>query len=279
MYPIVQAKRLNDAVILLEVKAPLIAKKTLPGQFIILRIDEHGERVPFTVARCDKDAGTVTIIVQMVGKTTRQLGTLKAGDSLLDFVGPLGRPTELDGIKRAAVVGGGLGNAIAWPQAQYLHTHGAKVDIIAGFRTKDLVILEDELKASCDTLYLCTDDGSYGYKGFVTNRLEENIQAGAQYDHVIAVGPLPMMKFVSRLTEKYNIPTTVSMNPIMVDGTGMCGGCRITVGGETKFACVDGPDFDGHAVDFDEAIARLSAYKADEKQAMDHWCRLTGERR
>ena len=279
MYPIVQARRLNDTVILLEVQAPLIAKKTLPGQFIILRIDEHGERVPFTVATCDPQAGTVTIIVQMVGKTTRQLGTLQAGDSLLDFVGPLGKPTELEGIRNAAVVGGGLGNAIAWPQAKYLHAHGSKVDIIAGFRTRDLVILEEEMRASCDHLYVCTDDGTYGAKGFVTNVLEQRIGQGAGYDRVIAVGPLPMMKFVSRLTEKYHIPTIVSMNPIMVDGTGMCGGCRITVGGKTQFACVDGPDFDGHQVDFDEAIARLAAYKADEKRALDHWCRLTGERR
>ena len=279
MFQIVHKEQLNPSVFLMEIRAPLIAAKTLPGQFIILRIDEQGERVPFTVSSCDTQAGTVTIIVQAVGMTTRKLGTLREGDSLLDFVGPLGKPTELDGIRRAAVVGGGLGNAIAYPQAKYLHEHGAEVEIIAGFRTKELVILEDELRKNADRLIVCTDDGTYGEKGFVTNVLEQRIKEGAGYDCVIAIGPLPMMKFVSLLTKKYGIRTIVSMNPIMIDGTGMCGGCRVTVGGQTRFACVDGPDFDGHEVDFDEAIRRLSAYRDQEGRALDHWCRLTGERR
>lgn len=274
MYKIIEMQRLNPAVNRMVVEAPFIAKKIQPGQFIILRINEEGERVPFTVAEHDAEKGTVTIIFQEVGKTTRQLAALKSGDSLQDFVGPLGMPTELEGYKKAAVIGGGLGCAIAWPLAKSLHDHGAHVDMIAGFRTKDLIILEDEMTAASSKLFVCTDDGTYGEKGFVTNVLEREIQSGAGYDCVIAVGPLPMMKFVSLLTKKYNIKTIVSMNPIMIDGTGMCGGCRITVGGKTKFACVDGPDFDGHEVDFDEAIRRLSTYKPQERNSLDHYCKM-----
>ncbi len=274
MFKIVSKRVLNPTVTLMEIEAPFVAKKIHAGQFIILRIDEHGERVPFTVADTDLEKGTVTIIFQIVGKTTKELSRLNAGDSIRDFVGPLGRPTELEGVKKAAVIGGGLGCAIAYPQAKHLFNAGAHVDIIAGFRSKDIVILEDEMKAVSNRLIICTDDGSYGKKGFVTNALEDEIKAGAGYDCVIAIGPLPMMKFVSLLTKKYNIRTIVSLNPIMIDGTGMCGGCRVTVGGKTKFACVDGPDFDGHEVDFDEAMKRLGTYKAEEHAALDHYCKL-----
>ncbi|ADU26888.1 sulfide/dihydroorotate dehydrogenase-like FAD/NAD-binding protein [Ethanoligenens harbinense] len=274
MFKIVSKRVLNPTVTLMEIEAPFVAKKIQAGQFIILRIDEYGERVPFTVADTDVEKGTVTIIFQIVGKTTKELSRLNAGDSLRDFVGPLGRPTELEGVKKAAVIGGGLGCAIAYPQAKHLFQSGAHVDIIAGFRSKDIVILEDEMKAVSNRLIICTDDGSYGKKGFVTNALEDEIKAGADYDCVIAIGPLPMMKFVSLLTKKYNIRTIVSLNPIMIDGTGMCGGCRVTVGGKTKFACVDGPDFDGHEVDFDEAMKRLGTYKAEEHAALDHYCKL-----
>jgi ferredoxin--NADP+ reductase len=276
MFNITLMKQLNPLVVLMEIDAPFIAKKTKPGQFVILRIDEKGERVPFTVSSTDAIKGRVTIIFQMVGKTTRMLGALKVGDQICDFVGPLGMPTELSGIKKVAVVGGGLGCAIAYPQARYLYEHGAEVDIIAGFRTKDIIILEDELKACSNKLLICTDDGSYGEKGFVTNVLERRINEGAGYDCVIAIGPLPMMKFVSILTKKHNIKTVVSMNPIMIDGTGMCGCCRVTVGGKIRFACVEGPDFDGHQVDFDEAIKRLSTYKTEESRMLDHYCRLDG---
>jgi ferredoxin--NADP+ reductase len=274
MYKILKKQILNSTVKLIEVEAPFIAKKTQPGQFIILRIDEKGERIPFTVADYNREKGTVSIIFQEVGKTTIQLGTLNEGDELLDFVGPLGIATHLETYKNVAVVGGGLGCAIAYPQAKKLHELGAHVDIIAGFRTKELVILEDAMKACSDRLFVCTDDGTYGHKGFVTNMLEDCIKDGAGYDCVIAIGPLPMMKFVSRLTKEYNIKTIVSMNPIMIDGTGMCGGCRVTVGGKIKFACVDGPDFDGHEVDFDELIKRNSAYKNQETQSMEHFCKL-----
>lgn len=274
MFKIVSKRVLNPAVVLMEIEAPYVAKKIQAGQFIILRVDEYGERIPFTVADTNQETGTVTLIFQIVGKTTRELSRMNAGDSVRDFVGPLGVPTHLEGIQKAAVVGGGLGCAIAYPQAKHLHQVGAKVDVIAGFRTKDIVILEDELRAVSDNLILCTDDGSYGKKGFVTNALEEQIQAGAGYDCVIAIGPLPMMKFVSLLTKKYNIKTIVSMNPIMIDGTGMCGCCRVTVGGKTRFACVEGPDFDGHEVDFDEAMKRLGTYKPEEHEALDHYCKL-----
>lgn len=274
MFRILRKQTLNPVVKLMEIEAPFVAAKAKPGQFIILRIDDRGERIPFTIAGFDRGKGTVTIIFQEVGKATKQLGSLNEGDSILDFVGPLGMPTPIDGIRRAAVVGGGLGCAIAYPQAKALFEQGAKVDIIAGFRTKELVILEEEMRACSDRLFICTDDGSYGEKGFVTNRLEELVKSGSDYDCVIAIGPLPMMKFVSLLTKPYGIHTIVSMNPIMIDGTGMCGCCRVTVGGKTRFACVDGPDFDGHEVDFDEAIARLATYKEQERNAYDHYCHM-----
>lgn len=275
MYKIVTKKLLNDAVVLLEIQADFIAKKVLPGQFIIFRIDEQGERVPLTVADYNREKGTITLIVQMVGRTTKMLGAMEAGDSLLDVVGPLGVPTHLDGIKNVCVIGGGVGCAIAYPQAKALHAAGAHVDMIAGFRSKDIVIIEDEMRAASDRLFVMTDDGTYGEKGFVTVKLQELIDAGNQYDAVIAIGPVPMMKFVSKVTEPYKIKTIVSLNPVMIDGTGMCGGCRVKVGGETKFACVDGPDFDGHLVDFDELMKRNSTNKAQEEHDREH-CRLRG---
>ena len=244
-------------------------------KFIILRVDEFGERIPLTVADYDREAGTVTIIYQIVGKTTMKLDQLNVGDALLDFIGPLGQASELEGYKRAAVIGGGAGCAIAWPQAKALHQMGAKVDMIAGFRNKDIIILEDEMRADSDNLYLMTDDGSNGHKGFVTSALEENIENGADYDLVVAIGPLVMMRAVVGVTKPRNIKTIISMNPIMIDGTGMCGGCRLTVGGKTKFACVDGPDFDGFEVDFDEAIKRGRTYFDKERAAArEESCRL-----
>ena len=278
MAKIITKRRLNPTVTLMEVSAPLIAKKALPGQFIILRVDEKGERIPLTIADYDREKGTITIIFQKVGLTTELLDTLEEGDDILDFVGPLGRPTELEGVKKVAVIGGGVGCAIAYPQAKYLHEHGVAVDVIAGFRSKDIVILEEEFQAACDHLYLTTDDGSYGEKGLVTDKLKALIEAGNQYDVVIAIGPLIMMKFVCKTTEPYGIKTLVSLNPIMIDGTGMCGGCRVSVGGQMKFACVDGPDFDGHQVDFDELMARNAAYKEREAQVRrDHACRLLNQ--
>ena len=279
MFPIVKKRVLNESVTLMEIEAPLVARKAQPGQFIIFRIDEAGERVPLTIAGYDREKGTVTIIFQKVGYTTERLDTLKEGDALLDFVGPLGEPSHTEGIRRAAVIGGGLGVAIAYPQARALHEAGAKVDLIVGFRSEQLIILKDELEAACSELTIMTDDGSNGRKGFLTQALEEKLRAGEQYDEVIAIGPLPMMKAVCDLTRPYGVKTIVSMNPIMIDGTGMCGGCRVTVGGETKFACVDGPDFDGHLVDFDEAIARSRMFRPEEAQAREHAhkCRLTGE--
>ncbi len=274
MNKIIKKEVLNPQITLLEVEAPVIAKRAEPGQFIILRIDEQGERIPLTIADFDRETGTVTIIFQKVGKTTNLLGELKEGDYILDFAGPLGRPTELEGYQNVAVIGGGLGTAIAYPQAKKLHKMGAEVDVIAGFRNKDIIILEDELKANASNVYITTDDGSNGTKGFVTDILKQQIESGKKYDLVIAIGPLIMMKMICKLTEEYGIKTIVSMNPIMVDGTGMCGGCRLTVGGETKFACVDGPDFDGHLVDFDEAMRRQGMYKDKEKMSMDHVCRI-----
>ena len=278
MAKIITKRRLNPTVTLMEVSAPLIAKKALPGQFIILRVDEKGERIPLTIADYDREKGTITIIFQKVGLTTELLDTLEEGDDILDFVGPLGRPTELEGVKKVAVIGGGVGCAIAYPQAKYLHEHGVAVDVIAGFRSKDIVILEEEFQAACDHLYLTTDDGSYGEKGLVTDKLKALIEAGNQYDVVIAIGPIIMMTFVCKTTEPYGIKTLVSLNPIMIDGTGMCGGCRVSVGGQMKFACVDGPDFDGHQVDFDELMARNAAYKEREAQVrQDHACRLLNQ--
>ena len=271
MYRILEKKILNESVQQMKIDAPLIAAKAKPGQFIILRIDEKGERIPLTIAGYDRKEGTITIIFQMVGKTTMHLGTLEVGDSIRDFVGPLGRASELEGYKKACVIGGGLGTAIAFPQAKELHEQGAEVDIIAGFRNKDLIILEEEMKQNAANVYITTDDGSNGTKGFVTDVLKELLKTKT-YDVVIAIGPLIMMKFVSMITKEAGIKTIVSMNSVMVDGTGMCGGCRLTVGGETKFACVDGPDFDGHLVDFDEAIMRGSRYKKEE----EHSCKLGG---
>jgi len=277
MYRIVRKEVLNPQVKLLEVSAPLVARKAKPGQFVILRVYEGGERIPLTIADYDRNKGTVTIIFQEVGKTTKLLGTLNEGDNVLDFVGPLGVASHLEGIQKAVVIGGGLGTAIAYPQAKELHHMGAKVDAVIGFRNKDLIILEEELKVVSDRLFVTTDDGSNGNKGFVTDVLEKLINEGNQYDVAIAIGPLVMMKAVSELTKKYGIKTIVSMNPVMIDGTGMCGGCRVTVGGEIKFACVDGPDFDGHLVDFDEAIRRQSMYKEHEKIACQEYeCKLGG---
>ena len=256
-------------------EAPLIAKKAKAGQFIILRLDEQGERIPLTIADYDREKGTVTIIFQKVGLTTELLAELNEGDSIRDFVGPLGLPTELpEGAKRVCVVGGGVGCAIAYPQAKTCHAEGLEVDVIAGFRSKDIVILEDEFKSACDHLYIMTDDGSYGTKGVVTAALDELVAAGNQYDLVITIGPLIMMKFVVKTCQKHGLKSIVSMNPIMIDGTGMCGGCRLTVGGETKFACVDGPDFDGDLVDFDEAMARGTMYRPFEAKAREKACNL-----
>ena len=263
MYEIVKKRALHDTVTLMEVHAPAVARKAKPGQFIILRIDENGERIPLTIAGSDREKGTITIIFQKVGYTTKRLDFLNEGDSILDFVGPLGVASRFDGMKKVAVIGGGLGVAIAYPQAKALHDLGAEVDVIVGFRNTGLMILMDELRDASTNLFVMTDDGSNGHKGFVTNALEAQLKAGVQYDHVIAIGPLMMMKNVCNLTKEYNIPTIISMNPIMIDGTGMCGCCRVTVGGEMKFACVDGPDFDGHQVDWDEAIARGRMYEPE----------------
>ena len=274
MYRIVKKRVLNPTVSLMEIEAPAVARKAEPGQFIILRVDEEGERIPLTIADFDRERGTVTIIYQVVGATTEKLNHRSEGDFLQDFVGPLGRATETEGLKRVAVVGGGVGTAIAYPVAKKLHDVGCCVDLIVGFRSRDLVILEDEFKAASTQLIIGTDDGSYGKKALVTDLLREQIEAGAKYDRVIAIGPVVMMKFVCQLTREYNIPTVVSMNPIMIDGPGMCGGCRLSVGGETKFACVDGPEFDGHKVDFDEAMARGAMYKDFERHAHEQACNL-----
>ena len=274
MYRIVKKEVLNPTVTRMEIEAPLIAKKAEPGQFIILRVDEKGERIPLTVADFDRERGTVTIIFQIVGATTEKLNHLEEGDCLQDFVGPLGRPSETEGLKKVAVIGGGVGCAIAYPVAKKLHQQGAEVHSIVGFRNKDLVILEEEFRAVSSKFVMMTDDGSYGEKGLVTNALEKLIGEGETYDEVIAIGPLVMMKFVVKLTKEHNIKTVVSMNPIMIDGTGMCGGCRLTVGGKTRFACVDGPDFDGFEVDFDEAMARGTMYREFERHAYEETCNL-----
>ena len=274
MYRIVRKEALRPTVTLYEIEAPLVAKKAQPGQFIILRVDENGERIPITINDFDPEKGTVTIIVQTVGATTEKLSHLNEGDCLQDFVGPLGRPSETEGLKKVAVVGGGVGCAIAYPVAKKLHELGAEVHSIVGFRNQDLVILEEEFQAVSDKFVMMTDDGSYGEKGLVTNALEKLIHQGETYDEVIAIGPLVMMKFVTQLTKQHNIKTVVSMNPIMIDGTGMCGGCRLTVGGKTKFACVDGPDFDGFEVDFDEAMARGTMYRDFERHAYEETCNL-----
>ena len=269
MYQILKKQTLNANTKLMVIEAPHVARKAEPGQFIILRVSAEGERIPLTIADFDREKGSVTIIFQEVGATTQALGSLNEGECLHDFVGPLGKASELEGLKKVAVVGGGLGCAIAYPQAKKLHEMGAEVDLIAGFRSKDIIILEDEMKNACTNLHIVTDDGSNGRKALVTQVLKELIDAGNQYDAVIAIGPMIMMKFVCETTRPYGIKTIVSMNTIMVDGTGMCGGCRLTVGGETKFACVDGPDFDGHLVDFDGAMRRGAMYKAQERAAVE----------
>lgn len=274
MYRIVEKERLNPSVTRMSVEAPMVARKAQAGQFIILRVHEDGERIPLTIADYDRERQTVTIIFQVVGRTTKLLDQLEVGDSILDFVGPLGKPSEIEGLKKVCVIGGGVGCAIAYPTAKALYDNGTEVTVISGFRNKDLVILQEEFAAVSSKSYLVSDDGSTGKKGLVTNVLEELIKQGEQFDEVIAIGPLPMMKFVCLLTKKYGIKTVVSMNPIMIDGTGMCGCCRLSVGGEMKFACVDGPDFDGHLVDFDETMARNSAYRAFEQKAREADCNL-----
>ena len=277
MNKIIRKERLNPSVTLMEVSAPLVAKKAEPGQFIILRVDEKGERIPLTVADYDREKGTITIIFQIVGATTEKLNHLEEGDFIHDFVGPLGRATHTEGLKKVAVVGGGVGCAIAYPVAKKLYEQGTEVHAIVGFRSQDLVILEDEFAAHSTRLVRMSDDGSWGEKGLVTDALKKLIESGEQYDEVITIGPLIMMKFVCLLTKQYGIKTVASMNPIMVDGTGMCGGCRLTVGGVTKFACVDGPEFDGHEIDFDEAMARGTTYRDFERKAREETCNLFRE--
>ncbi len=274
MYKIVKRDVLNPAVTRIEVEAPFIAKKAKPGQFIILRVDEEGERIPFTISGYDAEKGTVSIIFQVVGASTEKLNHVMEGEYIADFVGPLGKPTETEGIKKVCIVGGGVGNAIAYPVAKEFHDLGAEVHTVIGFRNKDIVILEDEYRACTDKLIVMTDDGSYGVGGMTTQGLESLLKAGEVYDEVITIGPPIMMKFICQLTKQYGIKTIVSMAPIMIDGTGMCGGCRLTVGGETKFACVDGPDFDGHLVDWDESIQRGRMYSEWERHAYEETCNL-----
>ena len=274
MYRIVRKEALKPTVILYEIEAPMVAKKAEPGQFIILRVDENGERIPITIHDYDREKGTVTIIVQTVGATTEKLSHKQQGEFIQDFVGPLGRPTETEGKTKVCVVGGGVGCAIAYPVLKKFHDCGAEVHAVVGFKNKDVVILEDKFKSASDVMKLVTDDGSYGEKGLVTDALKQLIEEGNQYDEIFAIGPAIMMKFVSKTTEPYGIPTTVSMSPIMVDGTGMCGGCRLTVGGETKFACVDGPDFDGHKVDWDESLKRGKMYFDWERHKHEEVCNL-----
>ncbi|MCL1830332.1 MAG: sulfide/dihydroorotate dehydrogenase-like FAD/NAD-binding protein [Oscillospiraceae bacterium] len=274
MFRIEAKKMLNNATVQLKIAAAQIAVKVKPGQFIMLKIDQKGERIPLTVADYDRVNGTIDVIVQMVGYSTIQLASLEVGDYILDVIGPLGVPTELDGYSKVMVIGGGVGCAIAYPQAKYLYNTGVDVSVIAGFRTKDLVILEDEMKAVSKELFITTDDGTYMEKGFVTTKLEALIQAGVQYDLVIAIGPVVMMKAVAAVTKQYDIKTIVSLNPIMIDGTGMCGGCRVIVGGKVKFACVDGPDFDAHEVDFDILMRRNAAYRGQEQIDYEHACRI-----
>ncbi len=274
MYQIVSKKALNPTVTQMEILAPFVAKKALPGQFIILRVDEDGERIPLTIAGYDREKGTVTIIFQIVGGSTERLNHKNEGDFLPDFVGPLGKATHTQGLKKVCVVGGGVGCAIALPVARALHEQGAKVTSIVGFRNKDLVILEDEFKAASDEFIMMTDDGSYGRQGNVTIPLKEMLEKGETFDEVITIGPLIMMKFVCLTTKSYGVKTIASMNPIMIDGTGMCGGCRLTVGGEMKFACVDGPEFDGHEIDFDEAMSRSRMYSDFELHEREAACNL-----
>ena len=277
MNRILEKTPLNPTVTRMVVEAPLVARKAEPGQFIILRTHEDGERIPLTVADFDREKGTVTIIFQIVGATTEKLNHLNAGDMIHDFVGPLGRATETEGLKKVAVVGSGVGCAIAWPVAKKLHDQGCEVHSIIGFRTRDLVILENEFAQVSDKLRRVSDDGSWGEKGLVTDALRGLLEAGERYDEVITIGPLPMMKFVCKLTREYDVKTVASMNSIMIDGTGMCGCCRLTVGGKVRFACVDGPDFDGHQIDFDEAMARSTSYREFERHAHEEACNLFRE--
>ena len=273
MFKILEKKALNPTVVKMVIEAPLIAKKAKAGQFIILRSDDHSERIPLTIADIDQSRGSITIIFQIVGAATYKLNMLEAGDELHDFVGPLGRASEIEGLKKVCVIGGGVGCAIAYPVAKALHEQGSEVIAVAGFRNRDLVILEDEFNA-VSQFYLVSDDGSTGQQGLVTDVLRKLLDQGEQFDEVIAIGPLVMMKFVCQLTKEYNVKTVVSMHPIMIDGTGMCGGCRLTVGNEVKFACVDGPDFNGALVDFDEAIARSKMYQQQERHMYDEACNL-----
>ena len=278
MYKIVRKKELNPTVTQMEIEAPLVAKKAKPGQFIILRVDAEGERIPLTVAGCNLEDGTVKIIFQIVGSTTAKLNHKQEGEYIEDFVGPLGRATETEGIKKVCIVGGGVGCAIALPVAQEFHRLGVEVTSIVGFRSKDIVILEDEFKACSDKMVLMTDDGSYGRHGNVTGPLKEMLEAGEKFDEIITIGPLIMMKFVVATAKPFNIPVTVSMNPIMIDGTGMCGGCRLTLNVDgkrvTKFACVDGPDFNGYEIDFDEAMSRGRMYFDFERHMHEETCNL-----
>ena len=274
MYKIIEKRELNPTVTMMDIYAPLVARKAEPGQFIILRVDDEGERIPLTVAGYNRKAGTVKIIFQVVGATTMKLNEKNEGDCIADFCGPLGCATETEGLKKVCIVGGGVGCAIALPVAQKLHELGCEVHSVIGFRNKDLIILEDEFAACSDKLTIMTDDGSYGRGGVVTEPLKEALASGEAYDKIIAIGPLVMMKFVVATAKPFGVPVTVSMNPIMIDGTGMCGGCRLTVGGKTKFACVDGPDFDGYEVDFDEAMERGRMYSAFESHAREEECNL-----
>jgi len=274
MNRILYKEALNDSVTLMRVEAPLIAKKAEPGQFIILRVDDEGERIPLTIADYDRAEGSITIIFQIVGSSTEKLNHLNVGDMIHDFVGPLGRATHTDGLRRVAVVGGGVGCAIAYPVAKKLHENGCEVHAVIGFRTQALVILEEAFAKHSSKLIRVSDDGTWGEKGLVTDALRKLLESGEQYDEVIVIGPLPMMKYVSLLTKEYGVKTIASMNPIMIDGTGMCGGCRLTVGGEMKFACVDGPEFDAHLIDFDEAIARSATYRDFERHAYEETCNL-----
>ena len=274
MFVITQKEQLNRSVVRLVISAPQVAAKAQPGQFVILRVDENGERIPLTIADYDRSAGTVTVIVQSVGATTLALSRKDVGDTIPDFVGPLGRATETDGLKRVAVIAGGVGAAIALPVAKKLYEQGAQVHVVCGFRSREMVILQDEFSAVSHRLITVTDDGSFGERGLVTDALRQLIDGGETYDEVIAIGPITMMKYVSLLTAEYGIKTVVSMNPVMIDGTGMCGGCRLTVGGQVKFACVDGPEFDGHQVDFDEVLQRSRLYERQERHAYEATCNL-----
>jgi len=276
MYKIVNKRQLSHDMVWFDIEAPLIAKKAQPGQFVILRTDEYAERIPLTMAGHDEKKGTITIVFQAVGQSTMLMAQLEEGDAFEDVVGPLGKPTETEGIKRVCVVGGGTGNALAYPIATGMHDAGIEVDMVMGFKNKDLVFLEDEFRAGVDNLYITTDDGSYGEKGFTTDKLKQLIEDGNKYDEVIAVGPPIMMKFICAVTKEYDIKTVVSLTALMIDGTGMCGGCRITVGGENKYVCVDGPEFDGQDVDWDGIIARNAFYFKEEEDARQHVCKITG---